>query len=85
MLKERWNSQPRNERMQRPGIQEQAWQRKEGDLLGIMQTTKIWLFWQMVVAEIRIYLGKWDTKFCWIWRWKADPFIHAKKTNLLVR
>ena len=33
-----------------------------GDLLGIVQEIKIWLYYQMEHAQIRICLGEWDAQ-----------------------
>ena len=45
----------------------------KGDLLGIVQTTKIWPY-----AQIRICLGKWNTQNH-LYRWKPEKVLFNKK------
>ena len=43
------------------GIQDNAWMGEKDDWLGTIQKIKVWLCWQMVYAQTRICLRKWDT------------------------
>ena len=66
-------------------IPEKIWPSGVGELQGTVQEIDIWPHWQMVYAQSRIPLGKWNTKkILYSFGMQTDPPVPASRLKLML-